>query len=178
MMTERCPKCNREIPWPPLCYEADAPWRELGVTEAEFARRVELTADQCVVDEKHFFVRGHIEIHIHHQKEPFVWCVWCSLSEANFRLMTERWNTQGRENDPPMFGWLQTLVPCYPSTVPTKTWVHTRVVGRVPYIEVDREHPLGQEQEHGINIDRVWEFAHATIGPDAKPECPHCHNAP
>ncbi len=170
-MSARCPKCGRESPWPPLCYGSDAPWRELGVTDAEFSTRVELTKDQCVVDRKHFFVRGHVDIPVHDQSERFCWSVWCSLSEENFCRMTERWNTAGRESDPPMFGWLQTSLPCYPETVPTKTQVHTRKVGETPFIEVDTEHSLGREQVEGISTDRLREFARAILGSDEPPRC-------
>lgn len=52
-----CPICGNAQPELPLCYGAEAPWRELGVSDEEFERRVELSPDQCVVDERYFFIR-------------------------------------------------------------------------------------------------------------------------
>ena len=63
-MNWTCPICGAESAEVPVCFGAEAPWRAL-VPEDEFARRVELTADQCVVDGKTFFVRGHIQIPTH-----------------------------------------------------------------------------------------------------------------
>lgn len=173
-MHTRCPQCGRDFEWPPLCIAAEAPWRELGVTEEQFEQRVELTKDQCVVNRRHFFVRGHVEIPIRGSDETFAWSVWCSLSEDNFCLMTDRWTSPGREADVPMFGWLQTSLPCYPETVPTQTRVHTRPVGQVPFVEVDPEHALGREQVEGISLDRLREFAKAVMGTDGLPQCDSC----
>jgi hypothetical protein len=48
MIGATCTRCGSFLPELPLCYGADAPWRELGVPEAEIEKRVALTADQCV----------------------------------------------------------------------------------------------------------------------------------
>lgn len=172
-MPELCSQCGRPIDWPPTCYGSDAPWRECGVSDSDFESRVELTADQCVVDRKHFFVRGHIEIPVLESSRVFLWSVWCSLSEASFRHMTTRWNDPDRELDPPYFGWLQTSLPCYLETVPTKTSIQSRAPGIVPCVSADPDTLLGQEQSSGIPLDRVIEFSHAILGPERCP-CDRC----
>jgi hypothetical protein len=63
-MRWRCPICGDEQDAAPTCFGIDAPWRAL-VPEEEFAQRVELKKDQCVVDAKTFFIRGHIEAPVH-----------------------------------------------------------------------------------------------------------------
>ena len=93
-----CAICKAQHSSLPLCFGADAPWRALA-PEAEFDERVELTADQCVVDGEHFFVRGHIELPIIDTTDTFAWSVWCSLSEKSFRDMTERWEDPLRDGD-------------------------------------------------------------------------------
>lgn len=57
-----CAICGKDVEDPPLCYGADPPWRLLGIPEEELGRRVDVTGDQCVIDEKYFFLRGHIEL--------------------------------------------------------------------------------------------------------------------
>jgi hypothetical protein len=136
----------------------------MGVPESEFEQRVDLTPDQCVVDEKHFFVRGHIELPIVGEVETFAWSVWCSLSEKSFLHMSERWFEPERMNDPSYFGWLMTELPCYPSTLHLETNVQPREVGVVPAVFVQSaEHPLALEQQAGISMKRVFEFAHELL---------------
>ncbi|MFJ9777052.1 DUF2199 domain-containing protein [Kitasatospora sp. NPDC101157] len=126
-----------------------------------------LTAEQCVVGGQHFFVKGLIEIPVTGGEEVFSWGVWVSLSQASFARATELWETEGREAEPPYFGWLTTELPIYsPSTINLKTMVHTRPVGRRPFIELEpTDHPLAVEQREGISQDRVREIVAAVLHP-------------
>ena len=162
--TTLCRECGATLPSVLLCYGADAPWRALGVQDSEFERRVDLTADQCVVDEEQFFVRGHIDIPVIGSDEVFSWSVWCSLSEKSFLHACERWLEPARVNDPPYFGWLMTSLPVYPETVHLKTSVQPREVGRVPLVTVEpTDHPLAVEQRNGMTRERIDEIAHAIL---------------
>jgi hypothetical protein len=155
-----CAICKAEHDTLPLCFGAEAPWRAL-VPEAEFDERVELTEDQCVVDGQHFFIRGHVELPILATADTFAWSVWCSLSEGNFRHMTDRWENPERDGDG-YFGWLSSLISIYSSTIHLKTNVKVRAVGMVPLIEIqDCEHPLFIDQRDGVTLMRVHEFVHA-----------------
>ena len=147
-----------------MCYGAEAPWRLLGVPEKEFEKRVDLTADQCVVDENTFLIRGHIILPVVDHPEPFAWSVWCSLSEKSFLHACDRWFNPDRAADPPYFGWLMTALPCYPETLHLKTSVQSRGVGVVPAVTVEPcDHPLSVEQRSGITMERVREFAHEIL---------------
>lgn len=126
--------------------------------------RCDLTSDLCVVDEKHFFIRGCLEIPILDGGGPFVWGVWASLSQENFKRVVQLWETEGREVEPPYFGWLSTSIPLYPETLSLKTHVHTRPVGQRPFIELEpTDHPLAVEQRQGITMARVREIAAALL---------------
>ena len=159
----RCVTCGLEHDDIPLCFGADAPWRAL-VPENEFADRVELTPDQCVVDKQTFFVRGHIEIPIHNYPEPLAFSVWSSLSEKSFLHMSERWDCDERATDPPYFGWLSSNVPAYPSTLHLKLSVQSRPLGLVPLFFLEKsQHPLSLDQRDGISIDRWHQIAHQLL---------------
>lgn len=146
-------------------FGAEAPWRLIGIPEEEFAQRVELNADLCVVDGEHFFVRGHIEIPIHGGDEPFAWSVWCSLARESFGHAMEHWHDEHRDEQPPYFGWLCTELPIYPSTLHLKTHVHSRKPGVVPSIELEpTDHPLAVEQREGISWGRVEQLADDLLG--------------
>lgn len=135
------------------------------VSEAEFHDRVDLTDDQCVVDEKYFFIRGHIPIPIIGTNETFLWSVWCSLSERSFLHSCERWDEPDRASDPPYFGWLMTILPGYPDTLHLQCNVQSREVGVVPCVTVFEpdDHLLVLEQRNGITMDRVRQFAHLIL---------------
>ena len=102
-MSWKCHTCGIEHDDLPLCFGIDAPWRAL-VPENEFAKRVDLTPEQCVVDEQQFFIRGHIEIPILEYSEPLAFSVWASLSEKSFSHMCRRWEAADRGSDQPYFG--------------------------------------------------------------------------
>jgi hypothetical protein len=116
-MGYRCVTCKQYHEEVPLSFGADAPYWYDVVAPEERNQRTELSSDQCVIDEEHFFIRGCLEIPIVASNEKFVWGVWSSLSKDNFLRATEIWNVPGRESEPPYFGWLSTMVPLYPDTL-------------------------------------------------------------
>ena len=83
----------------PFAYGADAPDAWLAIPPAERQRRGELSSDQCVIDDEHYFVRGNIEIPVIGQALPLSWGVWVSLSQTNFLRCVELWSAAGREGN-------------------------------------------------------------------------------
>jgi hypothetical protein len=126
----------------------------------------ELTSDQCVIGGEHLFVKGLIEIPVI-GGDVFSWAAWVSLSPQNFFRMSDLWETSGREQEPPYFGWLATELYLYePSTLNLKTNVHTRPVGERPFIELEpTDHPLAVEQRTGITPERVQWIAEQLVHP-------------
>ncbi|MEV6298084.1 DUF2199 domain-containing protein [Actinoplanes sp. NPDC051861] len=164
-----CGTCGSVHSGPPLSFAAPAPdfWRpEMADDEGCL-----LDADLCVISGEHFFLRGLIELPVWETGEPFTWSMWVSLSRENFTRAVDVWEHTGRENEPPYFGWLSNTIAGYePTTLNLRTNVHTREVGRLPYIELEpTTHPLAVEQHIGISLARVEEIAafhlHATPQP-------------
>ncbi|MFB2733756.1 DUF2199 domain-containing protein [Shewanella mangrovisoli] len=159
----KCKVCNCDLGEVPMCFGGSSP-ASLMVPENEYEGRVEENSDQCIVDGKHFFVRGHIELPVIDTGEVFIWSVWVSLSEHSFYTMSENWDSESRENSEPFFGWLMTNLPCYPETLHLKTDVQTQPVGVVPLVILQpSDHPLAQEQQNGITMDRVHEIVHQVM---------------
>lgn len=155
-----CHSCGKHHDELPFAYVTDAPDAWLAIPVNERASRGELSSDTCVIDDQFFFVRGNVEIPVIGQPTHFAWGVWVSLSRGNFLRFEKLWERAGREKEPPYFGWLNTALPGYPSTINLKTDVHTRPVGQRPIIELQSDdHPLAIEQRSGITIDRVREIA-------------------
>jgi hypothetical protein len=162
-MAWKCTICGEDHDDIPSCFGIEAPWRAL-VPEAEFSNRVELTKDQCVVDGKEFFIRGHVEIPIIGQSEALAFSVWSSLSEKSFLHMCGRWEDPDRGSDAPYFGWLCSPIHVYPSTIHLKLCVQSRSPGLVPLFTVEpSEHPLSRDQHNGITVQRWHQLAHELL---------------
>jgi hypothetical protein len=147
-----------------MSFALEAPAYWYGLPEDERARRVVLDEELCVIDKQHFFIKGRICLPVHESLEPFVWVVWVSLSEANFKRTIAMWERPEREAEPPYFGWLSSQIPCYPPTLNLKTNVHTRPPGERPTVELEpTDHPLAVEQRTGISMDRVHEILEAVL---------------
>ena len=160
----KCSVCNCDLGEVPMCFGATSPALAI-VPEDELAQRVEENSDQCIVDDQYFFVRGHIELELADSSEPFIWSVWVSLSQESFSHMSKNWDAEGREKNPPYFGWLMSSLPCYPETQHLKTSVQTQPLGVVPLVTLEpSEHPLSLEQQSGINMHRVHEIVHQVMG--------------
>ena len=156
----KCNTCGVEHIDVPTCFGFEAPWRGL-VPEDEFASRVEMNSDMCVVDEKAFFIRGHVEIPILGSGETLALSVWSSLGESSFTHMCQRWEYPDRGNDPPYFGWLSTNIGIYPTDVHLKLSVQSQPPGMTPLFTVEpTEHRLASDQHHGISVSRWHEIAH------------------
>ena len=148
----------------PMHYGAAAPVTWYGIPAKERDKRCLLSSDQCIIDDQHFYIVGNLELPVIGSEHSFSWDVWVSLSAQNFARACKLWESPGRESEPPYFGWLCTALPCYPETVGLKTMVHTRAVGRRPFIEVEpTDHPLAEEQRNGITSDRIQEIAEIVL---------------
>jgi hypothetical protein len=168
-----CRSCGQYHEGIPLSYAADAPELWYLIPEKERSKRVKRSSDVCVIDRKHHFILDNIEIPILDAEGIFVWSVWVSLSEVNFKRSQKLLHKCGREKEPPYFGWLSTQLPCYPDTINLKTLVHTRPVGQKPLIELEPGgHPLAVEQRKGIPWQRVQEIAGLALHGES-PETPN-----
>jgi hypothetical protein len=120
-----------------------------------------LGEEQCVIASEQFFVRAIIRLAVLDAADSFEWGVWVALDEVNFLRMNALWEVEGREDEPPILGWLSSHLPVYePTTLAHETSVHTQPVGLRPLVELaPTQHPLAIEQREGIMLERVQEFA-------------------
>lgn len=159
-----CNTCGEYHDELPMCFGPSAPDLWHSIPESERPERGELTSDQCVIDGKYFFVLGRIVIPVIDGPGPFVWLAWVSLSEANFLRTCELWEREGRESEPPYFGWLQSALPYKPTTLNLKTHVQTMPLGERPNIVLQlTTHPLSVEQHSGISMARVQQIVEAAL---------------
>jgi hypothetical protein len=162
-MPFRCATCGATHDELPFCFISRAPAQTSVVPEAELPTRVLLSTDQCVIDGEHFFILGNLDLPILGRDETFRWSLWSSLSRTSFERANELWEAEGREREPPYFGWLSTAIPGYERTVGLKVNVLTQPVGVRPLIRLlPQEHPLAHDQFEGISWERACELSHAS----------------
>jgi hypothetical protein len=155
-----CSSCGQRNNHLPFDYGSDFPDIVFELPESERKARVISDSDFCVVDNRYYFVRGIIQLHVVDYVQDFAWGVWVSLSEQNFGRMVKLLNDPTREKEPVYFGWLSTELPYPQSTINLKTMVHTQRVGLRPMIELEpTSHPLAIEQKEGITFSRVQQIA-------------------
>jgi hypothetical protein len=153
-----CASCGQVHSGMPT-FGVDAPLSYYEVPIDERDKRCSLGTDDCVIDEKWFFVRGCIDIPVHGETDKFTWGVWVSLSEDSFKQWVAAFHAKQRSHIGPFFGWLNAWLKPYPNTTNLKTRVHLRDNGIRPYIELEpTNHPLALEQREGISSTRVAEI--------------------
>ncbi|HLY99826.1 MAG TPA: DUF2199 domain-containing protein [Candidatus Angelobacter sp.] len=160
-----CATCREFHPGLPFSYAADAPDSYVQLKEDERERRAVLGSDQCIIDEKQFFLRGLVELRIIGSTDIFLWGVWASILEKDFDEISEYWETSGREKlIGPYKGRINNALSEYPNTFNLKCTIRIQPVGARPLFYIDEpEHPLAQEQRAGISLHRVQQIASALI---------------
>jgi hypothetical protein len=163
-MGYQCGSCGDWHEERPTAFGATMPLVVAQLSEEERATRVALSSDQCILDEEHFFVIGNLDIAVRGTSEVIAWTVWSTLSSANFERCSELWHAEGREAEPPYFGWLSNQIPGYPSSLNIKVLVRTQPLGIRPNLEVIEEaHPLHEDQRQGITRARADELIHVAL---------------
>jgi hypothetical protein len=154
-----CGKRHNELPLA-MGHDSPDPW--LGLSDAERESRGEISSDTCIIDGRHFFVLGCLEIPLIDQADIFRWLVWVSVSKKSIERIVGLWETDIRDTEPPFFGWLSNNIPIYPNTFALKTNLYLRNHGTRPFIHLEpTDHPLAIEQREGISLQRVEEIVAA-----------------
>jgi hypothetical protein len=100
-MTARytCTTCGKVHNDLPRSFAAEFPDMYANMKREERDVRTVIGSDQCIIDQKWFFIRGCIEIPIIGESEPFLWGVWASIKQevfmrsrthGNFKVESER----------------------------------------------------------------------------------------
>lgn len=157
----RCATCGESHSGLPMSFAADFPDMYANMKGDERDTRATIGSDQCIVDQKRFFIRGCLEIPIVGRNEPFLWGVWASVHEEVFDEISDCWEQQGRENlHGPFKGRLGNSLKVYPETFNLKVNILSQSVGTRPlFIVEEPEHPLAIEQKCGITPRAAMELA-------------------
>ncbi len=162
-----CSVCGQHHAVLPLSYSVKVPLAALAVPRAEWGRRVVLSPDLCVIDERFHYVRGRFAVPVHGLDEPFIWGVWAWLRPQDFYRTNQLWTDPARVGEPPYAALLNSEVPLYGDTARMPVQVQTMPVGRRPhFFPADATHPLAVEQREGMSMARVVQIAEQMLCDD------------
>ena len=161
-MTEtwQCATCGEEHEGVPLSFACGFPDTYANLSSDDRETRAIIGSDQCVLDEKWFFLRGVIELPLKDAEGVFLWGLWASLTERNYDEIDELWTEEGREFNASFAARLANALPVYyPSTLNLKVRIHLRPVGQRPVFIVEEEHELKRLQSEGITLHQAADMA-------------------
>jgi hypothetical protein len=163
-----CRVCGRHHDVLPLSYSVNAPLAASAVPVAEIDRRIVMTKDQCVIDERFHYLRGRFALPVHGLAEPFIWGVWARIRGKDFFRTHQLWNDPARVDEPMYEGLLNNELPVYGDTRNLAVRIQTMAVGRRPHFFVaDPQHPLAVDIRDGITRERIVGFAEKLLHPAA-----------
>ncbi len=81
------------------CLPTSSPTAYVLVPAKQRKRRCRLNDDFCVIDDRHYFIYGSLELPIHGHRDPFIWGVWAALDEKDFQRAQELIGVKGRESE-------------------------------------------------------------------------------
>lgn len=119
-----------------------------------------LTEDFCILDAQHYFIRCVLRLPIIGAADQyFGYGVWSTLSEKNFKLYLDTFDSGEQGNLGPCFGWFSNRLKGYANTLNLTCQVHPQAGRKRPWIELeDTRHQLAIEQRKGITFDRLLEI--------------------
>lgn len=154
-----CGKSHDELP---LSFAADYPDNYANMSADERESRAVIGTDQCIIDQKEFYVRGCLEIPIQNDDRVFLWGLWASMWEKDFDELDDCWETEGRETRfGPYKGRLANALnkDYYPSAANLKLTIRLSAVGQRPLFFIDEpDHPLAIAQRDGMTMKQVEEL--------------------
>lgn len=163
----QCSVCGEFHAELPLAYGPKAPADYFVIPEEELESRAALSTDLCLLDEEHCFICGNIELPIQESDKIFSWDVWVSVTREDFQKTLDLWESEERQNAPPIFGLIANTLPGYSETQNLRVAIHSREVGRKPFLQLEpTDHALAIEQREGISPQRIKAIAEMVLHPE------------
>ena len=121
--------------------------------------RIWSTADACVVDEEHFFIRCVLLIPVHNFEHEFGLGVWLSQSRESFETYMDNCDSA---DIGPFFGWFSNSLSFYDEeTLSLKANAQFQGSNQRPLVELEPvDHPLFRDHTKGIPLEQAWKYVH------------------
>ena len=155
-----------------IAYKYPAEYFTVPADERE--KRVFVSDDFCVIDDKVFVIRGLLCLPIDGTDEEFRWGVWAVISQDDFKRYLELWDSPAAEAEPPFMGRLSGGIHAYQDSDLLPVSVHLQSGNKRPVFKViSEEHPLGRDQRQGISQEKAHSFVFGVQQAEAEGEAQH-----
>ena len=140
-------------------FDVPDPYAPLSSEERE--SRATLNRNECVIDDKWFFVRGYLEVPIIGTNGVFLWGLWAGVFERDFDEIHTTWDRLGGDGP---FGHykcrIANSIEEYPDSLNLKARLEVQAVGLRPRLWVEEaEHALAHDQQNGLTMKRAISLA-------------------
>ncbi len=159
-MRYRCPSCAElHRGFPALAY--NLPDAIFSLTAEEKERRAIASSDLCILDDTRYFIRGVMVIGVNGYEEDFEYGPWVEINAEDFSRYSVWFNLGVSPGWRAINGLLANALPASKSTT---LGLRCKVVlpgdsDSRPFVQVaDTQHPLFDEQNHGMSIVRATEL--------------------
>lgn len=110
----------------------------------------------------HYYVRGLLEIPVPSLDRYFGYGAWIEVDGQSYDRLSELWNDEQGQDEPPFAGRLANELAPYGGTVGLPVMLQLREVELLPTVElVETDHPLRADQRTGISEARAHELSMA-----------------
>jgi len=154
-----CRSCGEVHEELPLSFAVDFPDNYANLNRDDRENRAVINSDQCVIDQKEFYIRGCLEIPIREDNRVFLWGLWAFMWEEDFDELETCWDEEGRETRfGPYKGRLSNKLSdvYFPSIANLKVSIRLQPLGTRPLFFIDEpEHPLAMAQRDGMTLKQV-----------------------
>ena len=160
----KCSTCGQVHDGLPMSFAAEFPDMYANMNRDERDSRAVIGSDQCIIDQKWFFLRGCLEIPVVGSNEPFLWGLWAIIHETVFDEISDCWE-RGRGGEE--FAWAVQgqagdALAAYPSTLNLKLKIVMQPVKVRPLFVIEEPvHPLAVEQSSGSLVSGLLRWLHS-----------------
>jgi hypothetical protein len=172
MARVRCATCGAEHDLSEMEPRFGWPHAYAEVPPEERERRTKLGADWCRIrdaagTEWRYFLRALLPMPVRGAAEACSWGVWVEVSADVYGRVSELWDAEGQEREPPFRATLANRAPDYPDTLGLPGTLQLTGLASVPRFTLDPhlDHPLAREQREGVYPERVLEWLAPRLHP-------------
>ena len=168
----RCSKCGAEHDLSGIEPTFKRPDAFIGVPAAERERRVSHSDDTCLitsVDGKDLtcFLRVMLRVPIRGESRPIGWGLWVEVDAQTYWRVSELWNDEDQNAEPPFTCALANEIPNYPSTLGLPAMMRLERPGVRPSVVLapGSDHPFALEARMDVHLERALEWRLWSVHP-------------
>lgn len=164
-MKSPCGKCGAEHDLSGIEPTFKRPDAFFAVPAAERERRLSDNDDTCLISsaggkELACFLRVVLYVPIRGESRPIGWGVWVEVDAPTYWRVSELWNDESQDAEPPFACALANEIPNYPSTLGLPATMTLRKPGMRPSVALSpgSDHPFAVEARTGVHFERALEW--------------------